>query len=213
MTDLRDVRATRLARLPLVPSGPRSGFIRGPRPRLQGVWQYRELLDLLVRRELKSRYKDSVLGFLWSLVRPLALLVVYVVAIGQFLGAATRTERHSRLRHLHLLRADRLESVLRDHRGRHRRHRQQRWPGQEDLPAARSLPAGGHRIGAVQLLSSSSSSSRPPPSSRVIRRRRNAWSGPLPVLRWCWSGRPRSPSCCRPSTSTCATWPTSSRSS
>ena len=48
---------------------------------------YRELLGLLVRRELKARFKDSVLGFLWSLLRPLALLIVYYVAIGKFLGA------------------------------------------------------------------------------------------------------------------------------
>jgi len=81
-------RSTRLAELPLVPAGPRSGFISGTLGSAKGVWEYRELLGLLVRRELKSRYKDSVLGFLWSLVRPLALLVVYVVAIGQFLGAA-----------------------------------------------------------------------------------------------------------------------------
>ena len=88
MTDLREQRATRLAALPLVPSGPRSGFIKGTANSAKGVWQYRELLGLLVRRELKSRYKDSVLGFLWSLIRPLALLAVYVVAIGEFLGAA-----------------------------------------------------------------------------------------------------------------------------
>jgi ABC-2 type transport system permease protein len=52
------------------------------------VWRYRELLDLLVKRELKSRYKDSALGFLWSLIRPLTQLLIYYIAIGQFLGAA-----------------------------------------------------------------------------------------------------------------------------
>ena len=40
-----------------------------------------------MRRELKARYKDSSLGFLWSLLRPLSLLIVYYVAIGKFLGA------------------------------------------------------------------------------------------------------------------------------
>jgi ABC-2 type transport system permease protein len=47
----------------------------------------RELRGRLVRRELKARYKDSSLGFLWSLLRPLSILVVYYVAIGKFLGA------------------------------------------------------------------------------------------------------------------------------
>ncbi len=51
------------------------------------IWQRRELLGLLVRREIVSRYKNSVLGIVWSLLRPLALLLVYYVAIGKFLGA------------------------------------------------------------------------------------------------------------------------------
>lgn len=46
------------------------------------------MLDLLVRRDLKSRYKDSSLGFLWTLIRPLTQLVIYYVVMGQFLGAA-----------------------------------------------------------------------------------------------------------------------------
>lgn len=48
----------------------------------------RELLGRLVSRELRAKYKDSSLGILWSLVRPLVQLLIYYVAIGQFLGAA-----------------------------------------------------------------------------------------------------------------------------
>ncbi|SDP04528.1 ABC-2 type transport system permease protein [Nakamurella panacisegetis] len=88
MSDAGITRAARLAQLPLVPSGPKSGFVRGTLGSVKGVWEYRELLGLLVRRELKSRYKDSALGFLWSLVRPLMTMIVYVVAIGLFLGAS-----------------------------------------------------------------------------------------------------------------------------
>lgn len=51
------------------------------------VWTYRELLGQLVRKELKVKYKDSVLGFLWTLVRPLIQLLVYTIAVGIFLGA------------------------------------------------------------------------------------------------------------------------------
>jgi ABC-2 type transport system permease protein len=51
------------------------------------LWKFRELLLNLVRRELKSRYKDSVLGFLWSFLRPLMQLLVYSIAIGVFLGS------------------------------------------------------------------------------------------------------------------------------
>jgi ABC-2 type transport system permease protein len=38
---------------------------------------YRELLVMLVRKELAVRYKNSVLGFTWSMLQPLFLLVVY----------------------------------------------------------------------------------------------------------------------------------------
>ena len=78
---------SRLAAEPLVPAGPVTGFVGGTADSVRGVWRYRELLDLLVRRELKSRYKDSALGFLWSLIRPLTQLLVYYIAIGKFLGA------------------------------------------------------------------------------------------------------------------------------
>jgi len=41
----------------------------------------------LVRKELKVKYKDSALGFLWSLARPLFLLAVYWIIFGKFLKA------------------------------------------------------------------------------------------------------------------------------
>lgn len=49
---------------------------------------HREMLDLLVRRDLKARYKDSALGFFWSLARPLMQLAIYFIVVGQFLQAA-----------------------------------------------------------------------------------------------------------------------------
>ena len=39
--------------------------------------RFRSLLYTLVVRELKARYRGSVLGFVWSLVNPLAMLIVY----------------------------------------------------------------------------------------------------------------------------------------
>lgn len=80
-------RASGLADAPLVPVGTRAGFLTGTAASLRGVWAYRELLGLLTRREIKVRYKDSALGLLWSLIRPLAMLAVYYLAIGKFLGA------------------------------------------------------------------------------------------------------------------------------
>ena len=43
------------------------------------VYRYRELLRQLVLRDLKARYRHSVLGFLWSLLNPLGTMVVFIV--------------------------------------------------------------------------------------------------------------------------------------
>lgn len=44
-----------------------------------GLWQYRELLRNLVVRDIKVRYKRSVLGFAWMLLNPLISMVVFTV--------------------------------------------------------------------------------------------------------------------------------------
>ncbi|MGI8710626.1 MAG: ABC transporter permease [Acidimicrobiales bacterium] len=48
-----------------------------PFQRISHLWQYRELVGNLTRKELKVKYKNSVLGFLWSLLNPLMYLVVF----------------------------------------------------------------------------------------------------------------------------------------
>ncbi len=83
-----DLRAQRIATEPLHTVGQQTQFVRGAAKSLRDIWDHRELLGLLVRRELKARYKDSSLGIVWSLVRPLAQLLIYYFAIGQILGAA-----------------------------------------------------------------------------------------------------------------------------
>ena len=50
------------------------------RERLVRLIHYRELLVGMVRKELKIKYKNSVLGFAWSLLNPLLYLVVFYVA-------------------------------------------------------------------------------------------------------------------------------------
>jgi ABC-type polysaccharide/polyol phosphate export permease len=51
------------------------------------VWQYRTLISNLAQRDLKSRYKKSFLGWLWSLINPAVTLGIYTVVFGIFLGA------------------------------------------------------------------------------------------------------------------------------
>jgi ABC-2 type transport system permease protein len=53
---------------------------RSNRTHVAEIWEYRELLLGLVNKELKVRYKNSVLGFFWSMAQPVFLLVVYGVA-------------------------------------------------------------------------------------------------------------------------------------
>ena len=81
-------RAQRLATLPFERAGSNGGTaVGGFIAAIRDAWEHRELLDLLIRRELKARYKDSSLGFVWSLIRPLVMLAIYYFAIGKVLGA------------------------------------------------------------------------------------------------------------------------------
>ena len=47
--------------------------------RLRELWEYRELIYSLTVREVKVRYKNSVLGFLWSLLNPLGMMAVFTL--------------------------------------------------------------------------------------------------------------------------------------
>ena len=44
---------------------------------LARLGRYRGLIQSLVARELKARYRGSVLGFFWSFINPLFLLLIY----------------------------------------------------------------------------------------------------------------------------------------
>src|SRR5918992_932630 len=44
---------------------------------LRNLFRYRGLVQTLVARDLKARYRGSVLGFFWSFFNPLLLLLVY----------------------------------------------------------------------------------------------------------------------------------------
>jgi ABC-2 type transport system permease protein len=54
------------------------------------VWAHRNALRLLVRRDLAVKYQQSVLGYLWSLIEPLTLGLIYWFVFGALYG----TGRH-----------------------------------------------------------------------------------------------------------------------
>lgn len=43
------------------------------------IWQYRDLLKLLVSRDIKLKYRRSVLGYVWSILNPLLIMSVMAV--------------------------------------------------------------------------------------------------------------------------------------
>jgi ABC-type polysaccharide/polyol phosphate export systems, permease component len=49
------------------------------------IYEYREMFHNLVKRDLRTRYKGSILGFLWTFVNPLLQLVVYSVVFSTIL--------------------------------------------------------------------------------------------------------------------------------
>lgn len=51
--------------------------------RLGELWQYRELLYFFIWRELKVRYKQTVLGAAWAILQPLLTMVVFSVIFGR----------------------------------------------------------------------------------------------------------------------------------
>jgi ABC-2 type transport system permease protein len=59
-----------------------------PLRRLLDIWEYRELLGNLVRKELKVKYKNSALGFVWSLLNPMLYLVVFWIVFTKFIPAS-----------------------------------------------------------------------------------------------------------------------------
>ncbi|MFJ3956441.1 ABC transporter permease [Arthrobacter sp. NPDC090010] len=69
----------------------RPGVGRG----LADVFRDRYLLKLLVSKELKIRYRGSILGLLWSYVKPGVQFVVFYVAMGKFLGLERATENYA----------------------------------------------------------------------------------------------------------------------
>ncbi|MFX1552314.1 MAG: ABC transporter permease [Promethearchaeota archaeon] len=52
-------------------------------PPIRDIWAYRELLYFLVWRDLKVRYKQTVLGILWAIIQPFFLMVIFSIFFGK----------------------------------------------------------------------------------------------------------------------------------
>lgn len=65
---------------PITVRRPPSGWISLD---LREVWQYRELLQLMVWRNTVVRYKQSVIGIGWALIKPVITMVVFSIVFGR----------------------------------------------------------------------------------------------------------------------------------
>jgi lipopolysaccharide transport system permease protein len=63
-------------------------------PDLRELWRYRELLYFLALRDLKVRYKQTVLGVGWAVVQPLATMAVFALFLGRMGGVAGGVEHY-----------------------------------------------------------------------------------------------------------------------
>lgn len=53
------------------------------------LWRFRELLGFLTWRDIKVRYKQTVLGVLWAILQPFATMVVFTLFLGKVAGIST----------------------------------------------------------------------------------------------------------------------------
>jgi lipopolysaccharide transport system permease protein len=57
---------------------------RNLRQEMRELWAYRDLLEILVRRDVSIRYKQSAVGIGWAILQPLLLMVIFTVVFGKF---------------------------------------------------------------------------------------------------------------------------------
>lgn len=60
---------------------------------LQELWRYRELLYFFVWRDIKVRYKQTVLGVLWAVLQPVATTVLFAIFFGRFAGMSRQVDQ------------------------------------------------------------------------------------------------------------------------
>lgn len=123
---------------------------------LRDLYRHRALIGVLTARELKARYRGSVLGFFWSLLNPLLMLVVYTVVF-QFIfpNRSTGTKPYALFLFTGLLPWNWLASSLSDAAASLPTHgallRKILFPA-EVLPAVTVLAQGVHFLLALPIL-------------------------------------------------------------
>lgn len=71
------------AEVPVTIIEPSSGWVA---LRLGALWRFRELLYFLVWRDVKVRYKQTVLGAAWAILQPILTMVIFSIFFGKLAG-------------------------------------------------------------------------------------------------------------------------------
>ncbi len=58
---------------------------------LEELWDYRELIFSFVRRDLTTRYRQTILGVGWAIAQPVGMMLVFTLFLGRFVHASTDT--------------------------------------------------------------------------------------------------------------------------
>lgn len=66
--------------MPVVVIEPARGWVS---LQLRALWEYRELLYFLVWRDIKVRYKQTILGAGWAIIQPITTMIIFTVIFGQ----------------------------------------------------------------------------------------------------------------------------------
>src|SRR5215203_6544221 len=56
---------------------------------LRELWWYRDLFYLLTWRDVKVRYKQTVMGAAWAIIQPLSMMGIFAVFFGLLMGVQT----------------------------------------------------------------------------------------------------------------------------
>ena len=59
---------------------------------LKELWEYRELFYFFTVRDIKVKYKQTVLGFLWAVLQPLAMALIFTFFLGKAISNYTKIE-------------------------------------------------------------------------------------------------------------------------
>jgi ABC-2 type transport system permease protein len=55
--------------------------------RMADIWRYRQLLLAMIKKEFKVKYRNSALGFAWSMLNPAATIIIFYVVFQLILGS------------------------------------------------------------------------------------------------------------------------------